>query len=368
MGKIFLLCLFFPFAVMAQNVGIGTSTPLDRLHLLNGNMTLENNTTDFPWISFRTNNLLKGYIGVLINDVRIGTWPGTNTTGNIRLVTNNIDRLHVLSNGNVGIATGTPRGLFDIGGGDEEVYLSSSTVLGNQRIAYLPGDVFLSPWAGSNTSFLEARRSDNSGSTNLIIRTTFQGLLRNSLILTSEGRLGINGVTPGAVLEVKQIAQEGFRIRSSNNDVWDQSMDYDANGFPPPNLNFRFNGSTVAYVNRTTGTWNPVSDARLKKEVLGLDNILERLVMLKPCSYSMINNNPQNERSVGFLAQEVAQIFPDAVVNSGTKLPGTESNLLALNYTALGVYAIKAIQEQQVIIEKLMKRVEELERKRGSVK
>jgi Chaperone of endosialidase len=362
MVKLLSVLICFPFFALSQNVGVGTATPADKLHVFNGNLTVENNLTSYPWISFRSSNLLRGYIGVSADDVRIGTWPGTNTTGHIALVTNSFDRLRVMSNGEVGINTSNPRGLFDVGGGDEEVYLSSSTIIGNQRIAYLPGDIFLSPWAGGNTSFLEARRSDNSGSTNLIVRTTHLGNLRNSLILTSEGRLGINGVTPGAVLEVRQIGQEGLRIRSSNNEVWDLSMDFDINGFPPPNLTFRYNGSSVAYVNRSTGTWNTISDIRLKKDINDVGTVLNRVIKLRPCTYSMINNNPANEQTVGFIAQEVVKLFPDAVIHTGTSINSSSKDLLALNYTALGVYAIKAIQEQQELIEKLMKRVEELEK------
>lgn len=356
----FLICL--PCFAIGQNVGIGTSTPADKLHVFNGNLTVENSVSNYPWISFRSNNLLRGYIGVSVDDLRIGTWPLSNTTGHIALVTNGLDRFRVMSNGEVGISTVNPRGLFDVGGADEEVYLSSSTIVGNQRIAYLPGDVFLSPWAGGNTSFLEARRSDNSGSTNLIIRTTYLGNLRNSLILTSEGRLGINGVTPGSVLEVRQIGDDGIRIRSVNNETWDLSMDYDINGFPPPNLTFRYNGSSVAYINRSTGTWNTISDLRLKKDINDVGSVLNRVNKLRPCTYSMINNNPSNEQTVGFIAQEVEKLFPDAVIHTGTNINSSSKDLLALNYTALGVYAIKAIQEQQELIEKLMKRVEELEK------
>lgn len=356
----FLICL--PCFAIGQNVGIGTSTPADKLHVFNGNLTVENSVSNYPWISFRSNNLLRGYIGVSVDDLRIGTWPLSNTTGHIALVTNGLDRFRVMSNGEVGISTVNPRGLFDVGGADEEVYLSSSTIVGNQRIAYLPGDVFLSPWAGGNTSFLEARRSDNSGSTNLIIRTTYLGNLRNSLILTSEGRLGINGVTPGSVLEVRQIGDDGIRIRSVNNETWDLSMDYDINGFPPPNLTFRYNGSSVAYINRSTGTWNTISDIRLKKDINDVGSVLNRVNKLRPCTYSMINNNPSNEQTVGFIAQEVEKLFPDAVIHTGTSINSSSKDLLALNYTALGVYAIKAIQEQQELIEKLMKRVEELEK------
>ena len=360
-GSLLLLtaCLFTNIAY-SQNTGIGTTAPLDKLHVASGNLTIENAT--YPWLSFRNSGgILKGYIGASNNDVRIGTWPISNTTGNIELVTNGVDRFRITSDGDVGIAVTNPRGLFDIGGTNEGVYLASNTITGNQRIAYMPGDIFMSPWSGTNTSYLEARRSDNSGSTNLQFRTYFSGLPRNALFISSDGKIGINTSNPGGTLEVLQRGSRGFLLENPNGDNWEQTVTFDNNGFPPATLQFIYNGALKAQVSTTTGAWSTVSDARLKKNIISLTPVLEKLNKLIPCGYEMIHDNPKKERTIGFIAQDVEKLFPEAVEHNPSTLDGVNTELLSLNYTYLGVVAIKAIQEQQLLISGLKLRIEKLE-------
>lgn len=353
-----LLCLH----AAAQNVGIGISTPADKLHVLGGHTILENNGTNYPWLEFRNNSLSKGYIGVNNNDLRIGTWPGSNTTGHIALVTNNLDRFRVMSDGDVGIATATPRGLFDIGGGNEAIYFASNTITGNQRIAYMPGDIFMAPWAGSNISYLEARRSDNSGSTNLQLRTYNAGSARDALFISSLGKVGVNNNNPVATLEINQIGDNGILLRGPSGDLWEQKVAYDPNGFPAPTLQFYHNGVLRAQVSNSTGAWSPVSDARLKTNIDIIRPVLDDVMQLVPRKYEMIHNNPGNEQSIGFIAQEVKAIFPLAVQEASVVSLGKQTKLLTVDYNSLNVIAIKAIQEQQEEIEKLKKELAEIKK------
>jgi hypothetical protein len=58
--------------------------------------------------------------------------------------------------------------------------------------------------------------------------------------------------------------------------------------------------------------------------------------------------NSDDPISYGLMAQELKQVFPDMV----TKLePGNEESMLGINYSNFGVLAIKAIQEQQQVID-----------------
>lgn len=74
-----------------------------------------------------------------------------------------------------------------------------------------------------------------------------------------------------------------------------------------------------------------------------MDPVLDNVMKLKPSTYDYVNiDNPEN-RSWGFIAQEVEKIFPEIVLQSG--------EFKGLSYDNFAVIAIKAIQEQQKIIE-----------------
>ena len=55
--------------------------------------------------------------------------------------------------------------------------------------------------------------------------------------------------------------------------------------------------------------------------------------------------------TLGFLAEEVQGVFPELVGESENR--GGHGSYLSLNYSGFGVLAVKAVQEQQVEIERL---------------
>jgi hypothetical protein len=65
-----------------------------------------------------------------------------------------------------------------------------------------------------------------------------------------------------------------------------------------------------------------------------------------------------NKKSFGFIAQNVQQYFPEII----SRDIGSEK-LLGISYAKTGVLAIKAIQEQQIIIETQQKKIDELEKR-----
>ena len=71
------------------------------------------------------------------------------------------------------------------------------------------------------------------------------------------------------------------------------------------------------------------------------------------------HNNPAS-RSFGLIAQNVAEYFPEVVKNIDCK---DSQPLMGIAYGKVGVLAIKAIQEQQVIINRQQVRIESLELK-----
>jgi len=106
------------------------------------------------------------------------------------------------STGNVGIGTTAPRGVFDVyTNGD--IYLANSPITGTAQSIYLPGHIYIAPYNGTNISYLQARRSDNSGSTELQIRTYNAGSLVEAMRINSSGNVGIGTTSPTGKLDVR---------------------------------------------------------------------------------------------------------------------------------------------------------------------
>ncbi|MFH2095149.1 MAG: tail fiber domain-containing protein, partial [Bacteroidota bacterium] len=111
----------------------------------------------------------------------------------------------------------------------------------------------------------------------------------------------------------------------------------------------------VGYWDDADGSYNATSDQRLKKDVVNIDeSILSKVMQLKPVYYRLNHNETETKKTIGFLAQEVLPLFPELVKQN-------EEGFYSLHYADFGVIAIKVIQEQQIEIEELKKKVEEID-------
>ena len=104
----------------------------------------------------------------------------------------------------------------------------------------------------------------------------------------------------------------------------------------------------------------------LKENISPYKSVLADIGKLNISTYRYKSHAPDS-RSFGLIAQNVAEYFPEIVSETQDK---DGRKILGVAYGKTGVLAIKAIQEQQVIIEKqqqqinlLLKRVEALEKK-----
>jgi hypothetical protein len=93
--------------------------------------------------------------------------------------------------------------------------------------------------------------------------------------------------------------------------------------------------SVIGYVDTGTGAWVAVSDARKKNTIKDLSYGLDTILALSPKSYIM---NESGEHSIGFLAQDVLSIVPEAVF-------GSESKGYGMSYATLVPVTVKAIQQ-----------------------
>jgi hypothetical protein len=94
------------------------------------------------------------------------------------------------------------------------------------------------------------------------------------------------------------------------------------------------------------GTIVHSSDRRLKKDIEPLDYGLSEILKLAPKQYYWKNRTNQHAKSIGLIAQEVQPIINNIVHTSND-----EDQTLSVSYTELIPVLIKALQEQQEIIE-----------------
>jgi uncharacterized coiled-coil protein SlyX len=115
-----------------------------------------------------------------------------------------------------------------------------------------------------------------------------------------------------------------------------------------------------------TGTWSQSSDRKLKKNIEPLQNSLSKLLALNPVTYEYRTGefsfmNLTQGSQIGFIAQELEEIFPELVTTAGqpksnNKNPEVEV-YKAINYIGLIPALTGAIKEQQQTIKTLQETV-----------
>jgi hypothetical protein len=124
---------------------------------------------------------------------------------------------------------------------------------------------------------------------------------------------------------------------------------------------FRFYVDAAGTISAVNTTISSLSDERVKENVRDLDDGLDKILQLQPRKFDWKEGQGRdisNDR--GFIAQEFEQVFPDMIEEWKDKAPEGEEPYKAINANLIPTL-VKAIQEQQVLIESLTARIEALE-------
>ena len=123
----------------------------------------------------------------------------------------------------------------------------------------------------------------------------------------------------------------------------------------------------------TSGSWLANSDGRIKTEVNEIENALDRLMRVRPVTFrytaDYLEAHPDIADEIYFnvIAQEFADVFPDAVQGSGDTLPGQEKSeeneILQVDVHPALMTSIAAVQELAVRLEHSEAKSQRLERK-----
>lgn len=189
----------------------------------------------------------------------------------------------------------------------------------------------------------------------------------NALTVLKNGNVGIDTPNPTVKLHITGGSDAGLNQTGGyivNGETTGMHMVIDNNEIMVKQNNI---GQTL-YLNHGGGDVSVggsvvhSSDRRLKKDIETIPYGLDDILKLQPKAYNW-KNRDQTTKSLGLIAQDVQPI-----INNVVQINDDADKTLSISYTELIPVLIKAIQEQQDIIEsqnknyeKLLKRVEQLE-------
>lgn len=111
----------------------------------------------------------------------------------------------------------------------------------------------------------------------------------------------------------------------------------------------------------TAGAWLANSDGRIKTDVAPIENALDRLMRIRPvgfrydAAYLAAHPDIADKRYYNVIAQEYAEVFPEAVQGSGEYLGGTEktdaNEVLQVDFHPATVLTVAAVQELALRLE-----------------
>ena len=283
------------------------------------------------------------------------------TTNNAGLVfrTNNIERMRISSTGGnlgIGLSTGFAGSKLQVANGSN-VSLTSP----GHFVLGLTGSTNM----GLDRNVIQAR---NNGAAASLFLNFFGGAVSiggdggsspPAIFTDANRKVGIDTSTPATELNVVHgfgSINHGLRLQHVSPGTDHNWTFYTQSGGA---LELSADGTIRGTFNPTTGAYTASSDRRVKKDIENAGNVLSRVLRLDVIKYHALESAPQDPKYYGLIAQDVEPLFPEIVDHN--RIDGSADDFYTMNYSAFGVLAIKAIQEQQQEIKTLQDRIAKLE-------
>ncbi len=190
--------------------------------------------------------------------------------------------------------------------------------------------------------------------------------LTDLMLIRGDGNVGIGTTSPSEKLEVQNGAS-GAKIKVSNSGGGYAMLECSSNATSTAQLSFTNQLSLIGgnvgiattspsytlHVNGSvagTSAYNNLSDKRYKKDILPIENALDKILALNGVTFNWdkeaTDMNLDDNNHIGLLAQDVEEILPQAVTT------GTDENKTkSVAYTDLVPVLIEAIKELKAEIE-----------------
>jgi len=365
-------------------VGIGESSPANLLHVkasdtgvtphASAQIVLERSGTNY--LQLLTANT--GTQGILFGDADDndrGKVAYDHSNDSMRFEVAAGERLRIDSSGNVGIGENNPsmplmiksertggKNIFDLNNQKANHYGGLRVTLGETdrecRLTATYGSSFMSFFtAASNGAATERMRLDSAG--RLLVGTTstwdssvghqFRTVSGSSWALNVQSA---NGGSPSHLL-----------IATGRNSAGDNMIRVETNhtalGGSSSTLRFKVAGDGTIFATNTSV--QAASDSRLKENIRTSEDGLNIVNQLRPVRFDW--KNDQNYGSgvdqLGFIAQEVEQVFPEAVgiAPTTTDFKGEDPKYKTVGPGAFIPVLVKALQEANAKIETLEQRL-----------
>jgi len=313
----------------------------------------------------------------IINAITTGA-GGISTTadasGSIQIATNNgTTAMTIDTSQNVGIGTTTPAYKLEVNGGSSAGFMrlaSSTNPTGFDLGVGGSADPTAYIYNRNNTPLLfatnntERMRIDSSGNVDIGITT---GSAKLNVFQASNAQcinIGDGNAIDTGFYGVSQIT----RVATPGDNKF--HLSFIRNGLQIAGIGF-LNGSSTLYVGNSSATnangmlltpnataWGSQSDERVKNIHGNIENAIQKIGEWRTVYFNYKIDEEGSKQRVGLIAQDVEKTAPEVVDSIGD-----EQDTLQVRYTEVIPFLVKAIQEQQTIINELKTRIETLEAK-----
>jgi len=287
-------------------------------------------------------------------DLNIGQIRYAHSDNSMTFRTNAADRVVIDSSGRVGIGTTNPQGDLTVSNAAAE------------------GIEFYAASGGNINSTQHYNRSSAVYVTNKTIAADHQWFngASEKMRIESDGDVGIGTSSPSAKLHV----YTGTNTTEGAAHLRFESAGYAAMHYLDgtayyigQNSAYRslriYSSAETAGVNLAAGgtSWGTFSDERLKENIQDIGSVIEKIKDIRCVTYNRKDVDDENKHeTIGFIAQDFVGKF-DQVLDESKVSDTDEETRYSMKYTETIPILMKAIQEQQTIIDDLKSRIEALE-------